>query len=145
MGQSPWFDGQMIHRAEDLRLVTDDHARRLWINRTRRGWRAKEPLDDRLPVETPRLLYRSVAALLSERVQSRAEILSALSLPLKDVEELACLPDGFLDEKFAPVTFRDFTKGRKQQPEPSEPSDPKEPRTSGEVVEFKAPKTRAIR
>lgn len=122
----------MIHRAQDLGLIAEDHARRLWINRTRRGWRIKEPLDDKLPVERPRLLFRSFAALLSEGIQSRAEMLSTLSLPAKDIEELACLPEEFLEEKFAPINLREFTSGRR-------PQNSNDSLTPGEVVEFRKP------
>jgi Zn-dependent peptidase ImmA (M78 family)/transcriptional regulator with XRE-family HTH domain len=123
----------MIHRAADLGLVTEDQARRLWINRTRRNWRIREPLDDTLPVETPRLLLRSFSALLSESVQSKFEILSRLALPSKDIEGLACLPEGFLEQRSAPISLRDFTSGRKPTTEPDGPQSP------GEVVEFRKP------
>ena len=109
---------QFAEREADLRLVTEDQARRLGINRRRRNWRIREPLDDTLPVETPRLLLRSFSALLSDSVQSKFEILSRLALPSKDIEGLACLPEGFLEEKSAPISLRYFTSGRKSATEP---------------------------
>jgi Zn-dependent peptidase ImmA (M78 family) len=98
----------MIHRAHDLDLISDEQAKRLWINCTRRGWRITEPLDDRLPVEEPRLLRRAFEMLIAERVHTRAEILSALPYSISDVEELAGLPEGFLTEKPVTVSLKDF-------------------------------------
>jgi Zn-dependent peptidase ImmA (M78 family)/DNA-binding XRE family transcriptional regulator len=98
----------MIHRAHDLDLISDEQAKRLWINCTRRGWRIAEPLDDRLPVEEPRLLRRALEMLINERVQTRAEIQSALPYSVGDIEELAGLREGFLTEKPVTVSLKDF-------------------------------------
>lgn len=119
----------MLHRAQDLGLVSKEQAQRLWANCARRGWRMNEPLDDRLPVEEPRLLRRSFEMLVNEGVQTRAEILSALPYSAQDIEELAGLPTGFLEERAAPISLKEFTFGR-----PERKSDGDAP---GEVVEFK--------
>jgi len=79
----------------------------------------------------PRLLYRSFSALITERVQTRSEILSNLALPMKDIEELACLPEGFLEEKSAPINLRDFAYGR-QLPRIEDAAD-----SPAEVVQFR--------
>lgn len=125
----------MLHRAQDLGLVKPEQAQRLWANCARRGWRLKEPLDDTLPIEQPRLLSRSFEMLINERVQTRAEILSALPYSASDIEELAGLPIGFLAEQPAVVTlkefnFRDFSVSRADSE--------REYEKSGDVLEFKS-------
>lgn len=102
----------MVHRSQDLGLVDKEQARRLWINRTRRGWRLKEPLDDRLPIERPRMLRRAFSLLVDEGIQSRAEIRAALPYALGDIAELAGLPPYFLEEEPVPISLKAYSKKR---------------------------------
>ena len=88
--------GAMIARARQLNLINDDQERRLWINRTRRGWRTHEPLDDTIEPETPRFLRRSIELLIEKKIISRQDIPFQLALTPKDVEELAGLSPGYL-------------------------------------------------
>jgi Zn-dependent peptidase ImmA (M78 family)/DNA-binding XRE family transcriptional regulator len=98
----------MLHRAQDLGLIKPEQTQRLWANCARRGWRIKEPLDDQMEVEQPRLLRRSFEMLIDEKVQTRAEILSALPYSARDIEELAALPLGFLEERSALMSLKAF-------------------------------------
>jgi len=41
--------GVMIKRLENLDIISEDEAKRLWINYNRRGWRREEPLDNDIP------------------------------------------------------------------------------------------------
>jgi Zn-dependent peptidase ImmA (M78 family)/transcriptional regulator with XRE-family HTH domain len=91
--------GAMIMRSKSLGLISASETQRLWINHTRRGWRQAEPLDNKLEKERPRLLRRSMESLLAERVQSAAQIVSSLSLPAEDIEELCDLDEGVLSGK----------------------------------------------
>jgi Zn-dependent peptidase ImmA (M78 family)/transcriptional regulator with XRE-family HTH domain len=77
----------MISRASQLELIDDDSAKRLWINLGRRGWRVREPLDD-LPCEQPKMLAKAAAALISNRIKTREQIIADLSLPPSDIVEL---------------------------------------------------------
>lgn len=100
--------GAMIMRAKALGLVDAFETQRLWINYTRRGWRRVEALDDKLDKERPRLLRRSVESLLSEKIQSASQIVSAIDLSPYDIEELCDLDEGVLsgkrpEEKAMPV------------------------------------------
>lgn len=88
--------GVMIKRCEHLGLIDQEAAQRLWINYNRRGWRTQEPLDGKIEKERPRLLRRSVELLLSERVQSVSQILGAVDLKARDIEELCDLDPGLL-------------------------------------------------
>lgn len=120
----------MIYRSIDLDLVGEEQARRLWINRTRRGWRYREPLDDRIAIEQPRLLRRAFSMLVDHGVQSRAEIREALPYATHDIEQLAGLPLHFLKDEPAPVSLKSYSNRRSENMR----SDPNVP---GEVVEFR--------
>jgi Zn-dependent peptidase ImmA (M78 family)/transcriptional regulator with XRE-family HTH domain len=88
--------GAMIKRCEHLGIITEDQARRSWINMSRRGWRRQEPLDDRLVPEEPRLLRRSFELLIDEGIKTPEQIQSDLMLNAADIESLACLTPGYL-------------------------------------------------
>lgn len=81
----------MIKRAEDLEFISSEQVKRLWINYSRRRWRGKEPLDDELEVEKPRLLVRAFELLFNEGIQTCEQILSHLPLNPNDIEGLAAL------------------------------------------------------
>jgi hypothetical protein len=86
----------MIMRCVSLGILDEDAARRMWINYNRRGWRNGEPLDGKMEKETPYLIRRSFELLMSEGVQSAAEIMAALPFPPADLEEIADLEPGTL-------------------------------------------------
>jgi Zn-dependent peptidase ImmA (M78 family)/DNA-binding XRE family transcriptional regulator len=89
--------GVIIRRARDLNFIDEQLERRLWINYNRRGWRRSEPLDEKIPVERPRLLYRVIETLLSEGALTIEQLLSKIALGVRDIEELTTLPSGYLN------------------------------------------------
>ncbi len=120
----------MLYRSQELGLIDEYRAERLWRSRARRGWIREEPLDDQLPIEEPRLLRRAFELLINEGVQSRAEIRAALPYALNDIEELAGLAHGFLKEKPAPVSLKAYSRKRHNSARDGR-SEP------GEVVDFR--------
>jgi Zn-dependent peptidase ImmA (M78 family)/transcriptional regulator with XRE-family HTH domain len=58
----------MLYRAQNLRMISDETAKRLWINLNRRGWKKHEPLEDRIALEEPRILANAIIALRSNNV-----------------------------------------------------------------------------
>lgn len=120
----------MVYRSQDLGLVGKEQVRRLWINRTRRGWRLKEPLDDHLPIEKPRMLQRAFSMLVDEGIKSRDEIRTALPYSAGDIAELAGLPQRFLDEEPLPISLKAYTKKRYSGTR-------SRPYGAGEVVDFR--------
>lgn len=86
----------MLRRAEDLKLLTEDDASSLWRNLARRGWRTLEPLDDKLPIEEPRVLHRAFDLLLVEGLGSKAGIRSMMPITPTDIEDVTGLPRGYL-------------------------------------------------
>jgi Zn-dependent peptidase ImmA (M78 family)/transcriptional regulator with XRE-family HTH domain len=120
----------MIKRCEDLGITGPDQTRRLWINYNRRGWRGEEPLDAVLKAEQPRILRRSIEALIDERVCSRDQIIGDLCLPAREIEELCALPSGYLKGSQAEVKALPRLRGdvvRKEQGRPD---------ATGEVISF---------
>jgi Zn-dependent peptidase ImmA (M78 family)/transcriptional regulator with XRE-family HTH domain len=93
----------MIHRARDLGLLDDGTAQSMWKKYTYHGWRGREPLDDLLPIERPRMLARAINLLIDAGAVSRSEIPSRANLTPSDVERLAGLPDGHLSGAPSPV------------------------------------------
>jgi Zn-dependent peptidase ImmA (M78 family)/DNA-binding XRE family transcriptional regulator len=89
----------MLSRIEELELVTADQADVLFRSRARRGWIKWEPLDDEIPIEEPRVVRRSIELLVEEKIVRKRDVFAALTLTGTDIEELATLPQGFLDEQ----------------------------------------------
>lgn len=82
----------MLKRCEDIDLVSEDHAVRLWRSLGRRGWRTREPLDDRLSPEMPKLLPKAVQALAEGNDQTPLELLKSISLSAHDAADITMLP-----------------------------------------------------
>lgn len=92
----------MIARANQLEMLDDEGAKRLWINLGRRGWRQREPLDD-LPCEEPKLLARAADTLIRNGIKTREQILDDLALAPSDVLELfGSKPESFQEPDVAP-------------------------------------------
>jgi Zn-dependent peptidase ImmA (M78 family) len=93
--------GAMIMRAEQLCVLTEEGARRLWKYKAARGWAQKEPFDDptETPVEEPRLLRRAIELVTAHNVRARRDLLETdLGIGAGDVELLASLQRGFFAE-----------------------------------------------
>ncbi|MCG6940874.1 MAG: XRE family transcriptional regulator [Thiohalocapsa sp.] len=86
----------MIQRCRDLDLMSDAYAVRLYKYLSARGWNAREPLDDILEPERPRLLERGLRLLMTRGGWSQESLLSELRLYASDVEPLTGLPAGML-------------------------------------------------
>ena len=89
--------GLMIKRAGYLGLISSDQQIQLWKYRSARGWTKREPLDDIIEPEVPRLLKQSFDVLFEHKIIVLHDIPYRLGLEPKDVEDLACLPPGYLD------------------------------------------------
>ena len=86
----------MLHRADALDMTTEKQSKGLWVNLTRRGWRTREPLDDQLEPESPRLLRRAVELIINKGVLDPGQIISDLCLSSLDISELSCVEDELL-------------------------------------------------
>ena len=105
----------MIHRAQELNIVDREEARRLYISYNRRGWNTSEPFDQDEPFEEPRMVRRAFEALVENDIIQRSQLAAALPFNREDVERLANLPNGYLDDEAAEKDVWDFiedlTKG----------------------------------
>lgn len=104
--------GAMLKRSENLGFISDSDARYLWISYGRRGWKRREPLDDDLEVEKPRVKSQAFELLLGQHVQTVDDILAYIPYSPRDVEELAVLPHGSLNPQPPTVRLKAGVKGR---------------------------------
>jgi Zn-dependent peptidase ImmA (M78 family) len=102
--------GAMIKRCSDLELIDEPQDHRLWANYNRRGWKKKEPLDDKLIPEQPRLLKRCFDLLIDSGVKTREQILLDLPLSPKDITTLAALPEGYFSPDFGELRLFPMVK-----------------------------------
>ena len=88
----------MINRAFDLELIGKERRTALFREMTMRRWRGvgREPYDDQIPLEKPRMLRRGVEKILGAGLFARSTICSALALPPKEIEALSGLERGAL-------------------------------------------------
>lgn len=88
----------MAYRAWNLQVIDSDERANLFHNMARRGWRGvmREPFDgpNEMAIERPRMLQRGIQAVVDGGVFGRAALLSTLSLPESEIEQLANLPSG---------------------------------------------------
>lgn len=97
----------MLKRSQALRLITKADATRLWKACSSRGWRKKEPYDDEILPEQPRMLERAFQMILEHNLASREGILAEIHLSEGDIERLAGLGEGFLSaEETQVLQFR---------------------------------------
>lgn len=100
----------MTTRAGQLGLLSEEQVRFFYINMGRRKWREKEPHDDTLQPEQPRLLKRSIELLIENGVQTRDQVLSAIPVAPGDIEEVANLSVGYLTQPPVPIELREPDK-----------------------------------
>lgn len=114
----------MVMRSRDLGLLREEQEQRLWVNLARRGWRKKEPLDDSIPLEEPKLIRECIDMMLRSNFRSRAQIAEDLCLYSEDVEELVGLPSGYLTDGFGEIIEMPQFKNTPSKPEGAQsPSD----------------------
>lgn len=105
-----------IMRCRQLGIISEEQAKRLWINRSRRGWSKVEPLDDSTPAETPTLIRASIEMLIDEGVRTKEQIVADLCLSAADLEKLAEMPPGSLGGQPTYVTPTLKRSGQKVVP-----------------------------
>lgn len=90
--------GAMIMRARDLDMLDKEMVSDLYRKMTKRGWRGikREPYDEEMPLERPRMLRRGIEEMLDSGMFSTPAICSAIPLPVHEIEELANLNPGTL-------------------------------------------------
>jgi Zn-dependent peptidase ImmA (M78 family) len=94
-----WFlaVAAMLHRAEDLQMISAESARRMWRNRNRRGWRTEEPLDHALPLDEPRVLASAIRTLLDNNPNLVEELSEQVGLEKEEIGRFAGVPVSMLE------------------------------------------------
>ena len=117
-----------VNRCFDLGIIADQDKARLFACIGKRGWRRREPGDNTLPCESPRLFKQCIDAMLQEGFKTKQQIVDDLQRPAKDIEEICCLPDGYLSDGFGEIIKLASFKSNAQ---PSE-----EPEKRADIIPF---------
>lgn len=105
--KSKWLAsiGVLIKRAAHLQFIDKDQEQKLWISYSRKGWRKREPLDERIRPENPVLISRAINLIIQEGIRTKDQIASEIPLSLVDIEELMNLPYGYMEPSSPDVTL----------------------------------------
>ncbi len=112
----------MIYRAHQLEIISDLQKSNLYKNLSAKGWRLKEPYDDQVQAEKPRLLSRACNMLVEAGI-TKDDLLDQLGLKANLVEELCELPMGFfepLDLDSNLISFRGSSRNKLRNTQVSE-------------------------
>lgn len=96
----------MIFRAKDLGIIDDEIERKLRRSYGAKKWSRCEPWDDEIEIDYPEMLKDALELVLSEKVQSRADILEAVPIPREDIEEIIGLEPGFLKDNVVKLRLK---------------------------------------
>lgn len=88
----------LIYRAKDLSIISDDDALNLRKRLSFYGYRKREPLDDQIPHERPRLLRRSITLLVDNGLVTKGDLLAKFKLPPVELEYLCGLDRGYFSD-----------------------------------------------
>jgi len=72
--------GAMIYRCKDLGIFDEQHYINLRKQMSFNKWLKKEPLDEALPVEEPKLLFQSIKLLIDSHIKVATDFLLELRL-----------------------------------------------------------------
>ena len=86
----------MLYRCRDLGFINEPYYRKLRTYFSSRGWNRREPLDGEMDMEKPRLLSDAVRISLESGSATAHSLLSSLSAPAAELEELAGVVAGTL-------------------------------------------------
>ncbi|OPX47913.1 helix-turn-helix domain-containing protein [Clostridium thermobutyricum] len=93
----------IIRKCKDFNLISEDRytyfQKRLSYNR----WRKKEPLDDRIIPEEPRLLNDVISLLIDNNIITKKTLLMEIDLEKEQIIEFCNLKDDFFDDTFENV------------------------------------------
>lgn len=88
----------IVRKCKDLELISDDKyiyfQKRISYNK----WRNKEPLDDYIIPEEPRLLKDALDLLIEKDIITKKDILMNIDLDKDDIVNLCNLPDNYFED-----------------------------------------------
>ena len=95
----------MVKRLRQLRLISREREQGLFINISRRRWRTKEPLDDELEIEKPRVLQKAFDLLGNKNIMNQYSLTINLGLTTEDVERTIGMPGYFSSASATTIKF----------------------------------------
>lgn len=107
----------MLYRMKSLKLISEDHATRVWQSYSRSGMRLREPMDDELQPEQPEVLRRSFEMVMAERNLSVQQLLEVLPFDIFELQSLLGMPLGFSRNDAPMLSLRSDSKAI-QEPGP---------------------------
>lgn len=96
----------MAYRSRDLGILSENQFSYLFRQMNAQRIRKVEPLDDMFPVNRPTVLAEGLRMLVEHGVHTRSQIEASLGLNLRDVETIAGLAEGYLDQRVVPIRLR---------------------------------------
>jgi Zn-dependent peptidase ImmA (M78 family)/transcriptional regulator with XRE-family HTH domain len=100
----------MAYRCHDLGIIDDDQFTNLYKQISARRWRTREPLDESIPLEAPKVLRRAAELVLSNGRRDVDLLCNELQINRSDVEQFCGLVPGALASPLAPEEFRPTLK-----------------------------------
>ena len=98
----------MVQRAYALEMIDDDRRQSLFISMARRRWRGRgrEPYDDQMPIERPRMLRRALETLEYDGGVRRQDLLREFALPGEELIQICGLDEDYFQNKVEPFPLR---------------------------------------
>ncbi|WP_294379784.1 ImmA/IrrE family metallo-endopeptidase, partial [uncultured Clostridium sp.] len=93
----------LIRKCRDLELISEDKYIYFQKKISYNKWRFKEPLDDYIIAEEPRLLKDAIELLIENNIINKRDILMNIELDKKDIIKLCNLPRDYFDESLQNV------------------------------------------
>ena len=87
----------MVRRARDLHVIDEARYTQMQKGISKLRWRSREPLDDELPMEEPRLVRRAFEVLKGHDPDAPTALSLSLELQTEDLASLAGLPEAFFE------------------------------------------------
>ena len=88
----------ILMRCKALDLLFEDNLARLWRNLSRRRWRTREPLDDVIEHESPRLISKAVELLAEADPLAPVQLVDQLGMSPTDAAHLAMVPSEIFEK-----------------------------------------------
>ena len=93
----------LVRKCKDLDVISEEKyiyfQKRISFNK----WRKKEPLDDRILLEKPRLFEDVIELLIEKDILAKKDILMNIDLEKKDIIKYCNLEDDFFEDTFCNI------------------------------------------
>jgi len=96
----------MLYNCEYIGIIDNNKYIALQKQLSKKGWRKNEPFDDEFEFEKPKYFHHQVKKYLTDK-NSFERFNNLVRLPIKDVERLCSLPEGYFTEYINGVTMDD--------------------------------------